>query len=93
LFGGCELELAGAAVLDVVVEGGEIGGGDFGGGLGAATPAAEALEDAAGFGAEGAGLAALDVEGARDSRRLRRLWRTLDSRGLIGREVSWGEKV
>jgi hypothetical protein len=38
LFGGCELELAGAAVLDVVVEGGEIGGGDFGGGLGRGNP-------------------------------------------------------
>jgi len=33
LFGGGELELAGAAVLDVVVEGGEVGSGDCGGGL------------------------------------------------------------
>ena len=33
LFGGGELELAGATVLDVVVERGEIGGGNFGGGL------------------------------------------------------------
>lgn len=33
LFGGGELELAGATVLDVVVEGGEIGGRNFGGGL------------------------------------------------------------
>ena len=33
LFGGGELELAGAAVLDVIVEGDKIGGGDFGGGL------------------------------------------------------------
>jgi len=33
LFGGGEPELAGAAALDVVVEGGEISGGDFGGGL------------------------------------------------------------
>jgi hypothetical protein len=32
LFGGRELELAGAAVLDVVVEGREVGGGDLGGG-------------------------------------------------------------
>lgn len=33
MFGGGELELAGAAVLDVVVEGGEVGSGDCGGGL------------------------------------------------------------
>ncbi len=33
MFGGRELELAGAAVLDVIVERGEIGGGNFGGGL------------------------------------------------------------
>ena len=32
LFGGRELELAGAAVLNVLVEGGEVGSGDLGGG-------------------------------------------------------------
>jgi hypothetical protein len=31
-FGGRELELAGAAVLNVLVEGGEVGSGDLGGG-------------------------------------------------------------